>query len=210
MTVVATEPASLVAVEEQCASVERWAEACTSVAELREACNKLSAIDSYLAHTSRDGRARVAAAMRRLEVRIGILLGPPERGGDRGNQHTGGKSSASEMPLTPNERSQFRNMADHEDIVEDEIAKSTDEQPASRRKVMDAIRPTRRNPLPEQARSAGWELQKAAERVQKIVRDDRFRSNHEQVAARLRDHLLYTIEACTDMLDLFDQLMEES
>lgn len=46
--VVAAEPTSLVAVEDQCAAIEAWAEACTSIAELRDAGNKLSAIDKYL------------------------------------------------------------------------------------------------------------------------------------------------------------------
>lgn len=42
--------------------------------------------------------------------------------------------------LTRNQRYEFRLMAAHPEIVEQVIAESTDEQPASRRKVMAAIR----------------------------------------------------------------------
>jgi hypothetical protein len=46
------------------------------------------------------GERLIAQPRRYLEVRWGELLGDGRRGGDRGNQHTGGKSHASEMPLT--------------------------------------------------------------------------------------------------------------
>lgn len=78
--IVATEPTSLVAVEDQCLRVEMWAESATSIPELRDAGNKLAAISEYLELTSTEGRARVAAAQRRIEVRIGQLLGPTEPG----------------------------------------------------------------------------------------------------------------------------------
>lgn len=128
--VVTTEPASLVAVHDQCAALEAWAEQCSSVAELRDASNKLAAIDEYLARTTTEGRGRVAAAMRRLEVRIGKLLPPSHRGKvrNRGDE------------LNHRQETEFRQMAEDEDTVEDVIAGSDDEKPASRRKVMRAIR----------------------------------------------------------------------
>ena len=74
----------------------------------------------------------MASAQRLLETRIGVLLGPST---------TGAHSSASEGPdLTPNERSLFRKMADNPDVVDDVIEGSTDEEPASRRKVLAAIK----------------------------------------------------------------------
>lgn len=72
------EPTSLVAVTDQCMAIETWAAQCDSIPELKDWKNKLAAVDEYLARTSTEGRARVAATMRRLEVRIGELLGPPE------------------------------------------------------------------------------------------------------------------------------------
>jgi hypothetical protein len=137
--VVANEPTSLAAVHDQCAAIEAWAEACESVPELRDASNKLAAIDTYLERTSIEGRARTAAAMRRLEVRIGQLLGPAEKG------RPSNGNVPREQRLPGNRRHDFRQMAEHEDVVEEVIADSTDENPASRRKVTEAIR-RRRQP----------------------------------------------------------------
>lgn len=142
LTHVTHEPTSLVQVDSQCASIEQWAEQCDSVPELRDATNKLAAIDQYLARTSTEGRSRVAAAMRRLEVRIGDLLGPAE--------NPAGKSIPHEESIPANRRHEFRQMAAHPDVVEDEIDQSTDAAPASRRKVVDAIRQrTQRRPVDE-------------------------------------------------------------
>lgn len=196
--VVATEPTSLVAVEDQCLRVEMWAESATSIPELRDAGNKLAAIAEYLDLTSTEGRARVAAAQRRIEVRIGQLIGPAT---------VGAHSSASEgADLTANQRSDFRRMASDPDEVEAQIAASTDEAPASRRKVTEAIKNKnapavpRRSPLPEQAGRAGWEFRRAVERLERIYADDRFAANREQVAASLRGHLTYATEVMPDLL----------
>ncbi len=59
----------------------------------------------------------------------------------------------------------------------------------------------RRNPLGEQARTAGWELRKAVERMQRLASDDRFPSNKEQVAAEWSGHLTNAITVCQDLLD---------
>lgn len=136
--VVAAEPHSLVAVHDQCATVEAWAEQCDSVAELRDASNKLAAISEYLERTSTEGRGRVAAAQRRLEVRIGKLLGPANLGHDRS---PGATSLANEVEnLTPNQRHAFRQLAENEDAVEAVIASSNDDKPATRNKVIRAIK----------------------------------------------------------------------
>lgn len=141
--VLATEPSSLVAVEDQCVSVETWAELVTSIPDLRDASNKLAAISEYLELTSTEGRARVAAAQRRIEVRIGTLLGPAQPGNPTGANQHGGTSSATEVPpdgLSADQRSEFRRMAENPEAVEETIAASTDEAPASRRKVTQAIK----------------------------------------------------------------------
>lgn len=133
--VVANQPSSLEAVEDQCLMVETWAESCDSIPQLRDASNKLAAISEYLDLTSSEGRARVAAAQRRLEVRIGQLL-PNEQGRrtDRELLHR------DEEVLSPQQRSAFRAMAADPDTVEDVIATSTDDNPASRRQVTEAIK----------------------------------------------------------------------
>lgn len=141
---VSTEPTSLVAVAHQCASIEQWADTCDSIPELRDANNKLAAIDEYLNRTSTEGRARVAEAQRHLEVRIGSILGPPKIG----RPETSVANDISDG-LTRNERSEFRAMADNADVVEAVVAESTDEAPASRRKVMKAIKQkVRKQPAP--------------------------------------------------------------
>lgn len=59
----------------------------------------------------------------------------------------------------------------------------------------------RRNPLPEQARTAGWEVRKSVERIERIMSDDRFTRNKEEVATSLRGHLQYAIETLQATLD---------
>lgn len=139
--VVATEPTSLVAVEDQCFRIEAWAETCDNVAELRDAMNKCSAISEYLRLTATEGTARVETAKRRLEVRVGVLLGPPVVGG----AHQVDRDQPG-VEIDKAVRSQFRAMAADPDTVEEVIAASTDHNPPSRRKVMDAIKSKRKPP----------------------------------------------------------------
>lgn len=208
--VVASQPTSLEAVEDQCLMVESWAESCDSIPQLRDASNKLAAISEYLELTSTEGRARVAAAQRRLEVRIGQLLGPASNGGDRkSDQFDRGRTDRDD--LTKDQRSAFRQMAADPETVEDVIATSTDDEPASRRKVTEAIKanktePTkpRRTSLPDAAQRAGWEFRRAVERLERIAADDRFPTHREQVAAALRGHLTYATEVLHDLLVALD------
>lgn len=137
--VVATEPSSLVVVEDNCSRMEAWAETCTNVAELRDLMNKCSAMSEYLRLTSVEGVARIETAKRRLEVRIGVLLGPPRSPSETGR----GKTSDHDQKIDSATVSTFRAMAADPDTVEEVIAASTDEQPPSRRKVMDAIKSKR-------------------------------------------------------------------
>ena len=59
----------------------------------------------------------------------------------------------------------------------------------------------RRSPLADSARTAGNDIRKSAERIQRVIGDDRFTANKEQVAAHLRGHLLFAIDALQDALD---------
>lgn len=117
----------------QCQAIEAWAETVDDIGALRDTAAKLEAIDTYLSRTSTEGRAAVAATMRRLEVRIGELS--PRRQGER----TDLTSCEPQEVLRPDERSRFRTMAEHRDVVEDVIANSTDERPATRNAVLQAI-----------------------------------------------------------------------
>jgi ParB-like nuclease domain len=62
------------------------------------------------------------------------------------------------------------------------------------------VRKPNRKPLPDVARNAGWELNKAVERIARIADDDRFAKNAEQVATLLRHHLLRSVETLTEVL----------
>jgi hypothetical protein len=135
------QPIALAQLIPQCRSIEVWAERTESVAEVKDAAHKLDAIGRYIAATSKDGCAVVAATQRRLEARIGVLLGKASRGGDRKSDQVNRDSF--DPALSPQERSQFRKMADHPDIVEAVIDDSDDETPASRRRVLDEINKAR-------------------------------------------------------------------
>ncbi len=196
------EPPGVVAVHDQCDAIEQWAAECQSVPELRDAGNRLAAIDEYLQRTTTEGRSRVAAAMRRLEVRIGELLGPATVGT---NQHSEPLVATNGSDLSRIQRHEFREMAAHPEVVEEVIEESTDDEPASRRKVQDAIARSapakpRRSSLVDTADRAGWEFRRAVERMERIVTDDRFPANREQVAVHLNDHLLYALEVCQDLV----------
>ena len=59
----------------------------------------------------------------------------------------------------------------------------------------------RRAPLPPMVQSAGWDLTKSIERLQRLAADDRFNAHKKEVAPHLRSHLTSAIEACQDLLD---------
>lgn len=59
----------------------------------------------------------------------------------------------------------------------------------------------RRSPLGDQVRSAGWDLRKSVERLERLAADDRFSAQRDQMAAHLRGHLTNAISVCQDLLD---------
>lgn len=118
------------------AQVVAWAEQIDDVAAVRDMSNKWAAITEYVRRTSREGIAEAEAALRRLEVRVGALLGPPPGPGRPA-------VNGSTIPNTDVERhaaNDFRTLAEHPEIVEQVIAESSDSEPPSRRKVLQAIR----------------------------------------------------------------------
>lgn len=61
-------------------------------------------------------------------------------------------------------------------------------------------RPKRR-PLKDSVDDAGWNLRRAVERLSRVAEDDRFESQKEEMATRLRSHLMNAVEVCQDLLD---------
>ena len=57
----------------------------------------------------------------------------------------------------------------------------------------------RRSSLIEEARSAGWQLRKAIERIERIAADDRFQKNKVEVTAALRPHLDFATEIISSL-----------
>lgn len=138
----------LATIDAECFAIEARARECSSVPEIKDMTNKLGAIDEYLARTSTDGRARVQAAMRRLEARIGELL-PKFPNNDRRSQEFQVQRDVLETAtngwtLHKGILGDFRQMAANPDVVETVIAESTDDRPPSRRKVMEAIKGPKR------------------------------------------------------------------
>lgn len=62
----------------------------------------------------------------------------------------------------------------------------------------------KRRPITETAHDAGWEASRNAERIERIIADDRFSRNKEEVAAKLRSHLNYAITTYTEILEQLD------
>jgi len=67
---------------------------------------------------------------------------------------------------------------------------TAEELDALKPKKVEPVKP-RRRPITDQAEDAGWEIRKAADRVARILDDDRVERNEEQVARVLRGHLLF-------------------
>lgn len=178
-------PMTALDIANQCRSVEVWAESCTSVEELREADHRLAAIAEYVKRTSTEGRAKVEAARRRLEVRIGQLLGPaptPQQSGAKK-----GSSANEPSPLTKDERSQFRKMADHPELVDAVIDDSNDESPASRRRVLDEINRAKHGPAAEPTPEELAAVEHAAHIARCCARLEKLHDGWPQFAG-LRDH----------------------
>ena len=62
----------------------------------------------------------------------------------------------------------------------------------------------RRNPLPDQFFKAIYDLQKNIERVERLIGDDRFQQNKEQIALRHKSDLLRSAELLEELLHKFD------
>lgn len=125
-----------------CEAVVMWAEECDDLPLVEDIYERMADVVRWL---SRNDHALAAqASLRRLEERIGQLLGPAEVGGDRGNQYTGGKSQIPHAEpatsLPPNRASEFRKIAAHPEVVDEVIAEATEDSPPSRRKVLEAIK----------------------------------------------------------------------
>ena len=58
----------------------------------------------------------------------------------------------------------------------------------------------KRRPLVASADDAGWDLTRAVEKLGRVIQDDRYPNNKDEVATRLRSHLMNAIQVCQDLL----------
>lgn len=67
----------------------------------------------------------------------------------------------------------------------------------------------KRPPITKAAERAGWEIRKAAERIERLAADDRFAGHRTQMATQLRSHLTYALDVCTDVMEGLSQQSQE-
>lgn len=138
VSLVVPRPHEVTSPYELCDAIEAALPMVTDAAELAEAKAKLLAIETYMAQHTKQGRARLAAALRRIEIRMGEVLGEATRDHDRS---PGAKSLTGNLGAIPKkERHELRLLAAHRDVAEGVIAKADDAKPPSRKKCLDAIR----------------------------------------------------------------------
>lgn len=63
----------------------------------------------------------------------------------------------------------------------------------------------RRRPITDQARDLGWELRKAAEKLERLYADDRYSDNKKQVDQSISAHLQFASDAIAMALGSIDQ-----
>jgi hypothetical protein len=131
------QPSQLVDVVNLCQSIEAQLPYVEDVGQLKDAAAKLRAIDEYLSVTNVEGRKAIVATVRRIDKRAGEVLGKATQG-QRFDLST--LDNDPKFKIDPKEKYQLRLMAQHPDIVEQVIAESTDQRPASRLKVITAIK----------------------------------------------------------------------
>lgn len=131
--------------------IEQWASTCDDFDALREARARVAAVESYLAKRHKDASREMARADRKLEARIGVLIGPATTGRPK-------TSIVNDVSLTKDERHQFRQIAEYQDHPE--VAPLI-EQGQSRRRVLRQIAevkpveaPVEMDPL----KGESWEL----------------------------------------------------
>lgn len=143
------------------AGVDRWMTGVHETAPLLHAHAQARAIIVYFDRKPVPGARHVHATARRLEMRIGELLGParPRGGHQRSND---GMTSA--------ERSTYRLFHAHRDVVERVIAESTDSRPASQRRLRAAIDEATGKDLEAASRRRRAKLQRVADRRAQVRR----------------------------------------
>jgi len=141
IVVIPEQAQSLAQVNTICESVEVWVQGVDSAEMIVDAVGKLAAMSEYLRATSADGRGRIESAARRCGARLGELL-PKEKTGPR-------VSCDPQETIPTHQRSRLRKIAANADLID--IIGSTDEDPLTQNKLLEAIKQREDDRLVEEA-----------------------------------------------------------
>lgn len=195
--------------------IEAWADTTDDVAALEDARAKVAAIETYLRRKHEDASTEIARADRRLEIRIGEILGPPPgRGGDRRSDGIKAPRGFDPSPLPPQRASQFRKMAaaasepevaeavergasraevlrEAERVVERERARAAEEAEDRKWRDDNVAKPT--DPEGDRFRARVWDsilaVEQAAKSMSKWTADDVRRAIQTEKAAHVRQQM---------------------
>jgi hypothetical protein len=141
IVVIPEQAQSLAQVNTICESVEVWVQTVDSAEMIVDAVGKLAAMSEYLRATSAEGRGRIESAARKCGGRLGVL---------EQKQKTGpGVYSGPEQTISPPQRSKLRKIAANMDLID--IIGSTDEDPLTQNKLLEAIKQREDDRLVEEA-----------------------------------------------------------
>ena len=141
IVVIPEQAQSLAQVNTICESVEVWVQTVDSSEMIVDAVGKLAAMSEYLRATSVEGRGRIELAARNCGIRLGEVL-PKEKRGPRVSPGPG-------ETISQQRRSEFRKMAANADLID--IIGSTDENPLTHNKLLEAIKQREDDRLVEEA-----------------------------------------------------------
>lgn len=141
IVVIPEQAQSLAQVNTICDSVEVWVQTVDNAEMIVDAVGKLAAMSEYLRATSAEGRGRIESAARRCGARLGELL-PKEKPGPR-------VSSGPDETISQSQRSKLRKIAANADLID--IIGSTDEDPLTQNKLLEAIKQREDDRLVEEA-----------------------------------------------------------
>lgn len=130
IVVIPEQAQSLAQVNTICDTVEVWVQTVDSAEMIVDAVGKLAAMSEYLRATSAEGRGRIELAARRCGGRLGELL-PKEKPGPR-------VSCDPHETIPQHQRSRLRKIAANADLID--IIGSTDEDPLTQNKLLEAIK----------------------------------------------------------------------
>jgi hypothetical protein len=141
IVVIPEQAQSLAQVNTICDTVEVWVQTVDSAEMIVDAVGKLAAMSEYLRATSTEGRGRIELAARKCGDRLGEVL-PKEKMGPRVSPDSG-------ETISSQRRSEFRKITANADLID--IIGSTDENPLTHNKLLEAIKQREDDRLVEEA-----------------------------------------------------------